>query len=450
MNGRRAALWALGIIFAANFLNYLDRQLVSALEEPLRIDLGLRRREFGLLWTLFTIGYMLCAVPIGFLADRFSRTKLFAFCIVVWSVATIASGLAESKWVLYVARVFIGVGEAGCLVIGPSLLSDLFEPKRRGRVLSVFFLALPLGGTAAFILAGLLLDWGWRNLFFLAGAPGFAVAFLIFFLADPPRGASEGAHHGMASGGLKQYLDLLKTRTLLLIILAQAAAVLFLVPMIHFGVQFFVDSRGMDKKAARVSLGLMALVAGVLGNGLSGILGDKLAKRWKGAYALLAGISFLAGWPCLLIGFYADSSAIFLPALTLGCFFYFLCMPAVNTQIANVASPAQRATAWALAVFILHLLGDMLAPWLFGFAIDADGLGLERSLAFAIFSIGLIVAGLCCLLAAVTAKADTERVERLIAAQTATPQLPEGPLPRWDEAPREPPSSEEIREATGA
>jgi len=118
----RAALWALGVIFAANFLNYTDRQLVSALEQPLRTGLDLSASQFGLLWTLFTVGYMLCAVPIGLLADRYSRTRLFAACVVVWSVATIASGWAPTKDILYVARVFIGVGEAGCLVVGPFLL----------------------------------------------------------------------------------------------------------------------------------------------------------------------------------------------------------------------------------------------------------------------------------------------------------------------------------------
>src|SRR5689334_8237346 len=113
MLSQRTALWALAVIFAANFLNYTDRQLVSALEDPLQEDLGLNSVEFGFLWTLFTIGYMICAVPVGLLADRFSRPKLFALCVGVWSVATVASGLAPSKAVLYVARVFIGVGEAG-------------------------------------------------------------------------------------------------------------------------------------------------------------------------------------------------------------------------------------------------------------------------------------------------------------------------------------------------
>jgi len=260
----------------------------------------------------------------------------------------------------------------------------------------------------------MLFDLGWRKLFFIAGAPGFLIAVLIWLMADPPRGASDGAGHGHGlhgGGSWSQYLQLLRTKTLVLIILAQAFAVFFLVPLIHFGVEFFVASRGMPKKEARIALGLIALVAGALGNSLSGVLGDRLARRWKGAYALLAGISFLIGWPCLLVGFHAESRWVYLPALTLGCFCYFLCMPAVNTQIANVVSPAQRASAWALAVFILHLLGDTIAAPLFGKVLKA---GVERQQAFAIFSTGIALAGFCCLLAAWTAPGDIARIERTL------------------------------------
>jgi MFS family permease len=410
----RSALWALAVIFAANFLNYIDRTLVSALEGPLedpQIGLGLTHDQFGLLWSLFTIGYMICAVPIGLLADRLSRTRLFALCIVVWSIATLASGWAHSKEVLYAARIFIGVGEAGCLVIGPSLVSDLFAKEVRGMALSIFYLGMPLGGTAAYIITGALLNHtGWRSLFYLAGIPGFAIAVLIFLMVDPPRGSSEGAHHGMKAGGVRQYLQLLKTKTLLLIILAQAFAVFILVPLMHFGVKFFEDSRGMEAGHARLSLGLIALVAGALGSCVSGPLGDWLYRRIRGAYALMAGIGYLLSWPCFLIGFNFESPVIYLSMLTLGAFFLFLCMPAVNTQIANVTSPAQRATAWALAVFILHLLGDTVSPWLFGRVINE----MPRQQAFSIFSTSLVLAGICCLIATVTANRDAERVERRI------------------------------------
>lgn len=407
---RKFLAYALAVIFTANFFNYIDRQLVSALEKPIRTAFHLDETEYGFLWTLFTLGYMLCAIPIGFLADRFSRTRLFALCIVVWSVATVASGMAQSRWVLYVARILIGVGEAGCLIIGPALISDYFSRSVRGRALSVFYLGLPLGGTAAFILSGSLLKqgWDWRDLFTAAGIPGFAIAALIAFLPDPPRGAGEGAGPHGHRASLREYLQLFRNRTLLLIILAQAFAVMILVPLIHFGVEFFVQVRGMKEDDARIALGVMALIAGALGNSLSGVIGDRLSKRTPGGYALLAAVGFLSGLPCLMTGFYAPSPWIFLPALTLGCFFYFLCMPAVNTQIANVVSPGQRATAWALAVFVLHLLGDTFAAPVFG----AVSQGITRQHAFAAFSSALVLSGLCCLLAWKSAPRDIQAVER--------------------------------------
>jgi MFS family permease len=278
---------------------------------------------------------------------------------------------------------------------------------------------MPLGGTMAFILAGVLLKYvGWQWLFYLAGLPGFFIAGLIYLLEDPPRGSSEGAAHGMKQGGPRQYLQLLKTKTLLLIILAQSCAVFLLVPLIHFGVQFFEVERGMNGDEARIALGLIALVAGSLGNSLSGILGDWLSKYMSGAYAFMAGVCFLLSWPCLVVGFMAESRLVYLPAIMVGSFFIFLCMPAVNTQIANVTSPAQRATAWALAVFVGYLLGDTISPPLFGY-LD-DDFDLTRQQSFLIFSFSLVLAGICCLVAAYTAKLDTERVARRIERQANT------------------------------
>ena len=416
----RYAWYALAVIATANFFSYLDRQLVSALEKPLSTDLSLDSEQFGLLWTLFTIGYMVCAPFIGYASDRTRRPRLFAACIVIWSVATIASGAATNKPILYVSRVLIGLGEAGCLVVGSSLISDYFPKELRGRALSLFSLGLPLGGTGAFILAGIFikLDYSWRTLFYVAGAPGFLLAVLIWALKDPPRGAADagGSHghgHGGGGGGLKDYLRLFRTPTLLFIILAQASAVIILVPLIHFGVEFFVAERGMEAADARLALGVIALIAGAIGSSLSGVIGDRLARKVRGAYALMAGVSFLVGLPCLLVGFSVTERWIFLPALTLGAVFIFLCMPAVNTQIANVSHPTQRAMAWALAVFILHLLGDTLAPWLFGKVDKALG----RHTAFLIFSGALVPASLFCFVAARTAARD----EALASPESAPP-----------------------------
>jgi MFS family permease len=318
--------------------------------------------------------------------------------------------------VLYVSRLFIGVGEAGCLVIGPALISDFFSRETRGRALSRFYLGQPLGGTAGYILLPVVnyLDLDWPVSFYIAGMPGFLIAFAIWLLPDPPRGASEGAgHHGHAGGSFKQYVHLLQNRSLLLIILAQTFSVVILVPLLHYGKKFLLDkiaaaSPDATEKALefQASLAMLAMmVLGSVGMVISGWIGDRLARRFQGAYALVAGAGFLLGWPCIFLGFRSQEFWVFLPALVAGCTCMFLCMPAVNTQIANVVHPTQRAAAWALAVFVLHLLGDTAAPPIFGKCIDVLG----RQQAFEVFSAALLLASLCCFWAARTSAADIAR-----------------------------------------
>ena len=402
----RYLAYALAVVFFANFLNYADRQVVSALETEIESAFSMSKAEFGALWSAFTLGYMVFAPLIGYAAGRYKRTLLFAACVFVWSVATIGSGLATDKTTLFVSRFLLGVGEAGCLVIGPTLVADFFSERVRGRALALFFLGMPLGGTAGYLIGGLVTQYtgSWQNAFYVAGAPGLLVAFLIASLAEPGRvgAAASASHH---ESGVKQYLALLRNRTLLLIILAQAFAVMILVPILHYSVRFFQEERGMTKVEASLALGVIGLVGGLIGSALAGWLGDKLAKRTAGAYALLAGLSYAFALPAFILGFQAEARAVFLPALGVGATCLFLCMPSVNTQIANVVPGHQRAMAYALAVFVLHFLGDMAAPPLFGKV--ADIYGAQQT--FLVTSSTLVLAAACCFVAVRTADKDVAR-----------------------------------------
>lgn len=401
----RVALFALLVIFTANFFNYMDRMLVSAMEKQLTSAFELTDVQFGFLWSLFTIGYLACATPIGLLADRFNRCWLFAGCIVIWSGATIATGMASSRMLLYISRLFIGVGEAGCLIIGPALLSDYFAQKRRGRALSAFYLGQPLGGTAGYILPAIVFRIGldWPLAFYVAGLPGFALAVFIILFPDPPRGGQEHAGHHRA-GSIADYLQLLKNASLFLIILAQTFSVIILIPLLHFGKKYLLDRHNLTEgEATRVML--LVMVLGAVGIVLSGLVGDRLARRHKGAYALLAGVGYLVGWLAFSLAFQTENKAALIVAMAVGGFCLFLCMPAVNTQIANVVHPTQRAAAWALAVLVLHLLGDTLAPPIFGRISEQLG----RQTAFVYFTTALLLASLCCFIAARTAAGDIRR-----------------------------------------
>jgi MFS family permease len=425
---KRYLRYALAVIFFANFLSYLDRQVVATMETQLTKSvadggLGLTLAEFGWVGSAFTIGYMVFAPIVGYLITRHRRPRVFAACVLIWSLATVGSGLAPHKLVLYATRFFIGVGEAGCLVIGPTLLSDYFSKDVRGRILSIFFLALPLGGATGYIAGAKitqLLDWHWA--FYIAGAPGFVVAVLIWMLVDPEPSddAAVDAHgHPLPKApaaaapdysarpwivrtalnirdGALRYLSLLSNRTLLFIILAQAFAVMFLQPFLHYGIGFFEEVRHLQKDKAALLLASIALVAGALGNALSGFIGDRLNRKVKGAYALMAGIAFCVGMPFMLVGFSSSTIPLAAGALGLGAFCYFLCMPAVNTQIANSVEADKRAMAYALAVFILHCLGDTAALPAFGKVSTVVG---GKQTAFLIFSCALLLAGACCFLA---------------------------------------------------
>jgi predicted MFS family arabinose efflux permease len=423
---RHYAMYALLIIFLANFLSYLDRQVVSGLEKELTAAFTLGEEGFGGLWTAFTVGYMVFAPVVGKLVESKNRPRIFGVCVFIWSLATIWSGWATTLTELYAARFLIGIGEAGCLVIGPTLIADYFSPQVRGKALAIFFLGLPLGGTAGYGVAAVVTQYigTWREAFYFAGIPGIALAVLVWLLIDPPRGGAAVDAHGhghVKFEGFTPYLNLLKNRTLMLIILAQAFAVIILVPLLHFGVKFLEDKFQMAKMEATLSIGSIALVAGSLGNLLSGVIGDLLAKRIRGAYALLAGVAYLAGAPLLIIGFTTDSKVIMMIALMAGAFCFFLCMPAVNTQIANSVPHQVRAMAYALAVFILHLLGDTFAPILFGRVSTM----LDRQNAFVLFSCALFAAGTCALLAAITARRDELQASTTTAVESAPSPEPQ-------------------------
>jgi MFS family permease len=391
--------YALAVILIANFLNYLDRTVLSGLEKEIKerysiTEGGADGWKYGLLWTAFTVGYMLTSPVIGFMADRWRRTRIFSVCVMVWSLATVGCGLASNYWILLAMRVLIGVGEAGCLVIGPTLLSDYFPPAQRGRILATLFVGMPLGGACGYVTAGLA-NW---HAFYWAGLPGVPIAFALWFLAEPRRGASEaGGGHAHPKNDLKSYLGLFKIKTLRYIVLAQAFAAFTLVPLMHFGIMYFEELK-VPKKEITMILGLLVLFGGIGGAVVGGLVGDWLHKRDKGAYAMLAGIGFLVAFPSTIGALYLAPQTACYVLLFFSFASLFMCMPLVNTQIANAVPATQRALAYAGAVFVLHILGDTLSPPLFG--VISSKLGTNgRLTTFMAFSCSLLLSAFFCALA---------------------------------------------------
>src|SRR5262245_5678273 len=184
----------LAILTGLNGLNYVDRYVGAATLPLILTSLALSDAAGGLLQSAFIITYSLVCPVVGWIGDRSSRTRLASAGVFVWSAATVASGLAPSYLALLLARAVVGVGEASYAVVTPSLLSDCYPPARRARVLGFFYAAIPVGTALGYILGGLVGErLGWRYAFFIAGAPGLALAFLLLAIREPTRGAYDPA-----------------------------------------------------------------------------------------------------------------------------------------------------------------------------------------------------------------------------------------------------------------
>ena len=182
----------LGSLTTLNALNYLDRYVSAATLPLILADLAISDAQGGLLQSLFIVAYSLACGPAGWLGDSGSRLRLVSIGVFVWSVATVASGLAPTYAWLLVARAVIGIGEAGYAVVTPSILSDCYPAERRARVLGIFYAAIPIGSALGYIVGGVVGEaYGWRAAFFVAGAPGAALAFLLLLLTEPARGAQD-------------------------------------------------------------------------------------------------------------------------------------------------------------------------------------------------------------------------------------------------------------------
>src|SRR2546427_11190496 len=189
---REAALFALGVVTILNFLNYIDRFILTAVLPRVKSELACRDFQLGLLGNVFLVTYFVTSPLFGALGDRLSRPRLMSAGVTAWSMATAAAGLTRNFTQLLVARAWVGVGEAAYATISPALLSDYFPRSQRGRAFAVFYVAIPVGSAAGFLLGGTLeRAFGWRAAFYAVGLPGIVLGLLALRVPDPGRGATE-------------------------------------------------------------------------------------------------------------------------------------------------------------------------------------------------------------------------------------------------------------------
>jgi predicted MFS family arabinose efflux permease len=384
---------ALAVLTLINLFNYIDRFLVPALFETLRrSEFALSDEQLGLLMTGFVLVYMLTSPVFGILGDRGARPRLVAAGVFVWSLATTLAGFARSFLALFLARAAVGVGEAAYGTVSPSLLADYFPRSVRGRVMAIFFAAIPVGSALGFVIGGLVDHaWGWRAAFFVAGVPGLLLAFLCLRIPDPPRGAQDdGAPAGAPSGSaLAAYGHLLRNRAYVLTVLGYAAYTFAVGGMASWMPSFLARVRGVPQAQATVQFGAIVIATGFVGTFAGGWLGDALLRRTRSAYLWLSGLATLAAAPLAWVVFLDPRPAVYLPAVVAAELLLFASTGPINSVILNVVRPAERATAVALSILSIHLLGDVPSPWLIGRISDATS--LER--AVLIVPVAVLVSG---------------------------------------------------------
>jgi MFS family permease len=367
----RAAAFGLGILSIINLFSYLDRYIVSALVESLKhSDLGLTDANLGSLMSAFLVVYTLTAPVFGALGDRRSRPRLIAFGVACWSFATALSGLAGSYLSLFAARASVGVGEAAYVTIAPSLLSDYFPARQRGRVMAIFFCAIPVGSALGYVVGGLVdKHYGWRMAFFVAGIPGLLLAAMCLLLRDPPRGAQDGGEApaaASASNTWTTYGRLVHNRPYVLTVLGYAAYTFAVGGLALWMPAFLERVRGMARSEATISFGAIVVVTGFVGTFVGGWLGDYCSRFSRQAHLWLSAVATLIAAPFVWLALTTDSHTIYLASMVWAQLCLFLSTGPINAAIVNMIAATERATAIALEVFVIHLLGDALSPPLIG------------------------------------------------------------------------------------
>jgi MFS family permease len=382
--------WVLAVLAFINLFSYLDRYVVSGVLESLKnAGLGLSDTNLGSLMSGFLVVYTLLAPVFGALGDRRSRPRLIAIGVACWSFATALSGFAVNFLTLFAARAAVGVGEAAYVTIAPSLLSDYFPIRLRGRVMAIFFCAIPVGSALGYVVGGLVdKSYGWRAAFFVAGVPGLVLAALCLFLRDPPRGAQDGeaaaapetaappaSRPSISRETWLTYGRLLRNKPYALTVLGYAAYTFAVGGLAYWMPAFLERVRGISRSEATVSFGTIVVVTGFIGTFIGGWMGDYLARRSRQAHLYLSAVATLIAAPFVWMALTTSSHSLYQFYMVTAQLCLFLSTGPINAAIVNLVIAGERATAIALSVFAIHLLGDALSPFMVGALSDLFSLG---------------------------------------------------------------------------
>ncbi len=369
-NGK-SAIAALIILTALNFVNYIDRSVLFAVQPLIQHEFPRDDAAFGLLTSVFFIFYMCTAPLIGPLADRYPRRLIMIIGAIVWSASTLLTAVTYDFHTLLIRHTLVGVGEATFVTIAPAYIADFYGEQQRGRVLSIFYLAIPAGTAIGYLLGGYLGSrYGWRAPFYVGAIPGFVLALLMFALPEPERGRAD---HIAGSFERNTLAGLWHNRAFWTCSLGMAMLTFAVGGMQVWMPTFLFRMRGVPLADANRTFGLMTLASGILATLLGGWLGDRMLRYTRGGYYLVSAIASVVTLPAIVLAVTLTGRAMY-PAIFVAEFFLLINTAPLNAALVNSVSATIRATAIAVNLFTIHLLGDAFSPTLMGYISDRTNL----------------------------------------------------------------------------
>ena len=390
--------FVLGSLLLVYVFNFIDRSIINILTEPIKASFGVEDWQMGLLGgPAFAILYTMLGIPIARFAERYHRVWIIAIAVFVWSLMTALCGVATSFLVLFLFRVGVSVGEAGCTPPAQSLIADYFVPKSRATAVSIYALGVPLGGMFAAVFAGFivgnldgpslaalfeawgwnwmlgLLDWqaveGWRVAFILVGIPGIILAFVVkLTIQEPPRGYTDPpSAQKLEKASMKDVFKILSGKPTFWHIVAGATVASFVgYGVAQFTTSFLVRTHGLSLETAAILFGVIIGLMAALGVFLSGYLADQMATRHPRALCWMPALGMGLSVPLYAMGYLAPTVWLALPPLMAAATLHYFYLGPMYAIVGGVVDSRMRATSVAVTLFILNLLGYGLGPPLIG------------------------------------------------------------------------------------
>jgi len=394
--------WAWGVlllVFGMQLLDSVDRWLLASVLRQMSEELEIAETEAGWLSTVLLLAFAMSCPVVGYLADRMRRPRLLAIGFAVWSLATVATGLASSFEQLEVARSLVGMGGATTMIVALTLLMDLFPRRFRGRILATLLIAMPLGaGIAMSFGSALARATSWQTAFLMVGGPGLALALLALLVPEPVRGLSEGVEisrlrlHDHVGPSREDYIDQMVNSSYTYSVFGITFASFALAGLVYWSPVFLTSVKGLTRDQADFPLGVTFLAAAFVGTAAGGWVADHYEGTRPRALFLVPGLGIGTAILFVLAAIYGKSMTTICGGLFLAEGMMFFDMAPCYAIIAAVVMPNMRGVACAVVLAAVHLLGDIWSPNLMGWVIDTFGQADAMSTSFghALAAIGAV------------------------------------------------------------